>query len=298
MGLSSELMRECLNAATAAAYRAGARVMSHYGRSVDVGSKGREHLAGDVVTVADHEAQEAILDVVAGLSPDIGILAEEEGQDAGRSRFEKECFWCIDPLDGTLPFLERSNGFAVSIALVSRSGEPLMGVVYAPAFGDLYHAVAGGKAYKNGEPLSVGRAQGTLHLSTSANDAIPPARNEALNHVMKGLSGLKRIQKTGPVLHGGAVIKACWVCENPPACYLSLPRPDGGVSVWYCAATACIVKAAGGWVSDLFGRPLELNRRESTFMHHRGLLYASDDELARTVIEGYAGWERSERSTR
>ncbi|MCX7015926.1 MAG: hypothetical protein NTW86_25785 [Candidatus Sumerlaeota bacterium] len=296
MGLSQEQLKHCLNAAIAAAYQAGARVMKHYGTAVDVGSKGGLFIAGDVVTVADREAQDAVFGVLRGFDDSIGMLSEEEEPAAAKSRFEKECFWCIDPLDGTLPFLERTNGFAISIGLVSKEGEPLMGVVYAPAFSDLYCAIQGGPALKNGQPLRIGEPKGTFHLSTSANDAVTPERNRMLNFVMEGLAKLDPKRKMNPVLHAGAVVKACWIIENPPAAYITFPRPEGGVSVWDCAATACIVKAAGGWVSDFFGNPLELNRRESTYMHHRGLVYASNETVARTAIERYAEWQKTKES--
>ena len=47
-------------------------------------------------------------------------------------RLELNYFWCIDPLDGTLPFIEGKVGYAVSIGLVSRDGTPLIGVVCDP----------------------------------------------------------------------------------------------------------------------------------------------------------------------
>ncbi|OPZ17879.1 MAG: Inositol-1-monophosphatase [candidate division BRC1 bacterium ADurb.BinA364] len=288
MTFACETLDRLRIAAEAAAYRAGSLVLKRYGQAIEIGSKGREQMAGDVVTVADSEAQKAILDVLEGLDPAIGMLAEEEGQDRNQSRFEKDCFWSIDPLDGTLPFIERSNGFAIAIALVSREGEPLLGVAYLPAFGDLYSAIKGGPALKNGEPFHVEPVRGALHFSTSAADLLPPDRNQAINRIVVALSAHDRVTKVAPVPHGGAVAKACWVLENAPAVYVCIPRAEGGASLWDFAATACIAKAAGGWVSDMFGNAPELNRRESTFMHHKGVLYATDKELARIVIESYA----------
>ncbi len=293
MPLSENELTQCLNAATAAAYRAGARLMKYFGKNLDIGSKGKSHLAGDVVTIADKEAQDEIFAILEDFHPDIGMLGEEEGQDENTSRFDKPYFWCVDPMDGTLPFLERANGFAASIGLVSREGDPLLGVCYGPALGDLYHAVKGGKAYRNGEVLECGVASGSLHMSLGPNDCIPPDRNAALNHILEGLKSLDRVQRIAPFLHAGAVVKACWVAELPPSCYFSFPREDGGASLWDFAASACIVRAAGGWVSDLYGNDPELNRRESTYMHHRGILYASDEELAQIAIERFADWTKT-----
>ena len=51
---------------------------------------------------------------------DFGILTEETPDNG--SRLVKDYFWCVDPLDGTLPFTEGTPGYSVSIALVSKSG--------------------------------------------------------------------------------------------------------------------------------------------------------------------------------
>jgi 3'-phosphoadenosine 5'-phosphosulfate (PAPS) 3'-phosphatase len=44
----------------------------------------------------------------------------------------KDYFWCIDPLDGTLPFIEGLTGYAVSVALVARNGKPLLSAIFLP----------------------------------------------------------------------------------------------------------------------------------------------------------------------
>ena len=93
----------------------------------------------------------------------MGLISEELKDDS--SRFENEFYWCIDPLDGTLPFTEQVDGYAVSIALVSREGIPVLGVVYNPEKNDLYTAVKGEGAYKNGWPLSC-----LLYTSPSPRD--------------------------------------------------------------------------------------------------------------------------------
>ena len=123
MKLSSTVMTQLLNTSIAAAYSAGAKIMRYFHSDVyKSDSKGRTDLAEDVVTQADTDAQEIILNFLLNLHPDIGILSEEE-EVKNRSRFDKPYFWCVDPLDGTLPFLEKTSGFAVSIGLVSQAGE-------------------------------------------------------------------------------------------------------------------------------------------------------------------------------
>ena len=61
--------------------------------------------------------------------------------------------------------------------------------------------------------------------------------------------------------------------------------PLGGGSLWDYAATACLFGEAGAVVSDVHGDPLDLNRSDSTFMNHRGAVYATDLDLAERIRE-------------
>ena len=102
----------------------------------------------------DLESQQLILEMLAGSMREfsLGLLAEESEDNA--SRFETDAFWCIDPLDGTLPFVEGTAGYSISIALVSRGGEPLIGVVRDPVDKVTYHACRQGGAFRNALPMS------------------------------------------------------------------------------------------------------------------------------------------------
>lgn len=78
---------------------------------------------------------------------------------------------------------------------------------------------------------------------------------------------------------------ACWVVERAPALYFKFPKPKpGGGSLWDFAATTCLFKEFGLPATDIHGQPLMLNPGPKTkggpFMNHRGVLFASDPELA------------------
>ena len=78
-------------------------------------------------------------------------------------------------------------------------------------------------------------------------------------------------------------MNACKVLTNPFACYLKLPKADGGGSLWDYAATACLFKEAGAVATDVYGKNFELNRGDSTLMCHRGILFATNESLARKI---------------
>ncbi len=249
-----------------------------------------ESLASQVVTEVDLKAQTAIVRLLQPTlqTYELGLLTEESTDDL--SRFKEDYFWCIDPLDGTLPFTEKKAGYAVSIALVAKSGVPQLGVVYDPVKERLYEATLGQGAFCNGakwelEP-SPKKDKSPLTLlcdrsfkgHTDYGQIIKNLEEAALTW---GHSGLEIVAV------GGAVMNAIWTIEKAPACYFKFPKVGlGGGSLWDFAATACIFAELGACtVSDIQGRPLDLNRKDATFMNHRGIVFASEESLKDLVIK-------------
>lgn len=255
MTLSSDDLRALCATAIVAAKEAGNLIASYAGRdnlSVEKKTTG-ESLAAQVVTEVDRMSQDVILKHMMPTCAqyDLGLLAEESLDDG--SRFRKNYFWCIDPMDGTLPFIESRPGYAVSIALVSQEGVPYIGVIYNPLENTLYHAVKGAGAFRHEQVWS-------WHVSPT----------EAYTHIDRG----------------GAVMNTCWVLEEAPAFYHKKPKPtEGGGCLWDYAATACLFEELGAWVSDSFGHPLDLNRKDSVFMNHKGILYASSKSIAQNCLD-------------
>jgi fructose-1,6-bisphosphatase/inositol monophosphatase family enzyme len=220
---------------------------------------------------------------------DIAFVGEESAQsshDGLPERLLKRYFWCVDPLDGTLPFMEGNPGYAVSIALVEQTGVPLIGVVYDPVDATLLHAIKGQGAWRDQAPITRSTAA-CKSLMAFADTSFKSHEHYAdvldtLNRcaVHSGLDGVEWVYGSG------AVKNACQVLDYPAACYLKLPKPeDGGGSIWDFAASACIVSEAGGWASNIHGQALDLNRQGSTFMNHQGVVYASSERLARYLID-------------
>lgn len=237
--------------------------------------KGGTSYASQVVTEVDRACESAIL---AHLQPtcvelDIALLSEETEDDG--SRFEQDYFWCIDPMDGTLAFINKRPGFSVSIALVAKDGTPYLGVVFDPGTATLYHAMKGNGAYKNGRPWTIEPLNSHLTYVTDRKLMDTPRAAEIESLLQKqvaqlNLTGIKEIHG------GGSVLNAIWVLENGPACMLKFPKKEvGGGSIWDFAATACIFRELGLPATDFAGGPLDLNKRESTFMNHKGVFYAN-----------------------
>ncbi len=280
-----DLDLESLAESAVVAARAAGRIISEYrNQEIEVEHKDGGHTyASQVVTEVDRKAQDAILEI---LSPtcdecDLALLTEESEDD--HCRFQKDYFWCIDPLDGTLPFTKKEPGYSVSIALVSKCGKPLIGVVYDPVHDHLWKAAIGMGVKKNKQPLKIVSNSDVLTFTYDRSFEKHPERQRVLNELNSYAKALG-LTKVHATQFGGAVINACHALENSPGCHFKFAKPEeGGGSIWDYAATACLFEQAGAFVSDVYGDPLDLNRSDSTFMNHRGAVYATDSSLASKI---------------
>lgn len=264
------------NIAIKAARAAGKVIQQHTHTDVLVEQKkGGTSYASQVVTAVDIAAEKVILTHLLPTCDefDLALLSEETEDD--RSRFDKDFFWCIDPIDGTLPFINKQPGFSVSIALIAKEGTPYIGVVYDPSTDILYHATKGNGVYKNDRTWKINPTNDHLtyvtdrHLKDTPHaDKIEQLLKEKVAQL--GLSGMKEIAGAG------AVLNAIRVLENGPACMLKLPKKErGGGSIWDFAATACIYQELGLPATNFEGGKLDLNRKDGTFMNHQGIFYAN-----------------------
>ena len=285
------LLSQC---AISAAYKAGKIISEHSAREVTVQNKqGLASLAAQVVTEVDHLCEEVILQTLQPACAifDLALLSEESPDDC--ERLSKDFFWCIDPLDGTLPFIESVPGYSVSIALVDREGVPCIGVVFDPVEQTLYWAVKGQGAFCNNRSIellknspSIGH---TVSFITDKSFADDPLYSTVLGEFDRIAQDLG-YAGTEMILQGGAAMNACQVLNKAPACYFKFPKSrQGGGSIWDYAATACLFHEVGLPVSDSIGRPFALNPAGSTFLNHCGVLYASGPELAERVVDLYRG---------
>jgi myo-inositol-1(or 4)-monophosphatase len=281
-----KLSQQAIDAARAA----GTVINAHRHLNIKVQHKAAGNsAASQVVTEVDHKAQAVILDILQPTCIEFNLaLVTEESPDDGL-RQEKAAFWCIDPMDGTLAFINNTHGFSVSIALVARNGKPLIGVVYDPVEEDLYHAIDGSGAYKNRQLIHVPELDPNrpLIMHTDFSFEAHPwfdKTSTGLQHIAQSL----RLKGAAIKFKTGAAMNACNILQEPNSCYFKYPRKgNSGGSIWDFAATACLFNEAGAIASDIFGQPMELNRIGSTYMNHRGSLYAGQKKLADEIIELY-----------
>ncbi len=279
MSLANSDLEGLANAALDAARAAGALIARSQPTEIDHKAAGTS-AASQIVTEVDRAAERLILEhLEPTLEPfELAVLTEERDDD-GR-RLVADHFWCVDPLDGTLPFVEGRPGYAVSIALVRRDGTPLIGVVGDPVSSTTRHAIAGRGAFRDGDPWVMPVSSDAAVLTVFADRSLladDDGEVEARLDRVARAAGLD-----GAEIHvgNGAVMNACGVFDHPPGCYVKFPTPRGGGSLWDFAATACLAAELGAVATDLRGAALDLNRGDGVSMGHRGVCFATDRALA------------------
>jgi myo-inositol-1(or 4)-monophosphatase len=229
-----------LELATRAARAAGRLQRDRYETGVEIGTKGSPI---NLVTEVDRACEALIVETVHRERPDDAILAEEGG---GEDRSDATWRWIVDPLDGTVNYAHGYPCFCVSIG-VERDGERRVGVVYDPLRDELYQAVLGGGASRNGRPIRVSgetRLDRALLATGFAYDVRRSAQDN-LDHFAALLKAARALRR------GGAAAL--------DLCYVACGRLDGfwelKLHPWDIAAGILIVEEAGGRVTGLKGGP-------------------------------------------
>jgi myo-inositol-1(or 4)-monophosphatase len=217
----------------------------------------REELAGvrriaykgtptNLVTEMDQRAEGEILGRLRAAFPDDAILSEETGAAAGRSGRR----WIVDPLDGTTNYTHGLPIFAVSIALEAE-GRVVLGVVYDPSRDELFVGERGGGATLNDAPIRVSatKALGESLLVTGFPYNIRDTPDTNLPEYAAFSVRARAVRRLG-----SAVIDLA---------YVACGRFDGfwelRLGAWDVAAGSVLVEEAGGTVTGIDGRPLDLD---------------------------------------
>lgn len=270
-------LNEIADVAIKAAKTAGIIIREAAEKDIEIHHKdGGSNYASQVVTEIDRKCDGVIRETLRPICKqyDLAILTEEQYDDG--SRLEKDYFCCVDPLDGTLAFINKESGFSVSIALVSRHGKPVIGVVYNPAAQVLFHAVAGRGVFRNEKPWKPTKKQNGVFTLVTPKPLEKLPKADKIQSVIDQKMKIHNCNLLKEVYGRGAVWNAIRVLEECPAIMIKLPKTEkGGGSLWDYAATACIFNELGFQATGFNGEPLELNKQENTFMNHQGVLYSS-----------------------
>jgi len=226
-----------INIITRACMKASRSLIRDFGEieNLQVSSKG----PGDFVTSADKRTEKIIIEELLKAHPDYGIITEESGI-INKENINNR--WIIDPIDGTVNFLNGVPHFAISIGY-EEDEELKCGIIFDPIKNELFSAEKGSGAYLNNSRIRVSNKKnikdallvtGGPKLSSKISDKI---FSEYIK-VTKNIPNVRRF--------GSAALDIA---------YVACGRFDGywqrELNYWDIAAGIIILKEAGGFI-DLF----------------------------------------------
>lgn len=231
-------MFEAQRDAAIEAAKAGGEALLRHWRKLDPATI-QEKTKNDLVSVADQESEAAIHRVLEHAFPQYGWLGEETGAAGDATRK-----WIVDPLDGTLNFVQGFPQWCVSIALWDAEG-PAVGVVWDPLKADLFVATRGDGATWNGRPMRVSaqaRLDGAFLATGFAFQLGPryPRWRDALDRIWPRAKGIRRA--------GSAALDLAHTAAGIYDGFFEL-----GLQPWDLAAGVLLVSEAGGLLLDWEG---------------------------------------------
>jgi 3'-phosphoadenosine 5'-phosphosulfate (PAPS) 3'-phosphatase len=263
-----------LEAARRGAETACGIMMSNYRGSFQVYTKsGAYDRAEAVLTEPDIQCDRALQSHFSALFPEHVIVSEESEGVLQEGWHEKEWVWYIDPIDGSMSFLDGTDNFGVSICL-AHEGEPVLGVLKNPARGlEAWSAAAFG-AFVNGERAVID------FPSRWPPRLIMSSRQRRKTSYRRTVDILRPEKIT---LMESVVTKAIMLLMGEADLYFSLPYEvfgGGCPRVWDVAAAAAVVQEAGGAAVDIYGDSIRFTT--SDLLWRKGFIFCHRDILDRS----------------
>ena len=202
------------------------------------------------LTAADLASHRIIVDGLRRLTPDVPILSEESEAAGWETRKHWSRFWLIDPIDGTKEFTQRTGEFTVNIALIER-GEPVLGVVTAPALDEAFWGARHAGAWKRDRR---GHKERIQVVTPPAQPRVVASKSH-LNEATRAF-----IDRLGPhtLVQAGSSLKLCRIAEGRADLYPRL----GPTCEWDTGAGHAVLAAAGGRMETLEGDAVRYGKED------------------------------------
>lgn len=250
MELSKENIQIYIKEMIGYSRKAGDAIMNIYNQEDrGIASKADE----SPLTKADLAANKILCDALLAISPSIPIISEENEDLDFEIRKDWEYCWIVDPLDGTKEFIKRNGEFTTNVALV-KNGEPIAGVIFAPALDEMFWAVKGEGAYSDivGEVTLMKVA---TFSKTDKNLKLVCSRS----HLNEETQAIVDEYDSPELVASGSSLKFMTIAKGDAHIY---PRMAPTMEWDTCAAQA-ILEEAGGMVSiGQTEEPVQYNKED------------------------------------
>ena len=226
--------------------------------NLQVSSKG----PGDFVSSADKRTEKTIIEELQKAHPEYGIITEETGI-INKSNIKNR--WIIDPIDGTMNFLNGIPQFAISIAY-EEDNEIMCGVIFNPITNEMFCAEKGNGAYLNNSRIRVSNKKKLKDalLVTGGPNGASKIKNKIYSEYINVSNNVSNVRKFGSAALDMA--------------YVACGRFDGywqrELNYWDIAAGVIILREAGGFTDffeDDISFPLKKNVLASNSNIHQEL---------------------------
>ena len=192
---------------------------------------------GDFVSSADKRTEKILIDELQKAHPDYGIITEEKGI-INKSNTKNR--WIIDPIDGTMNFLNGIPQFAISIGY-EENDEIKCGVIFNPIMNEMFLAEKGNGAFLNNQRIRVSKQKkiNDALLVTGGPKGASKIKNKIYSEYINVSNNVANVRKFGSAALDMA--------------YVACGRFDGywqrELNYQDVAAGIIILKEAGGFVN-------------------------------------------------
>ncbi len=209
---------------------------------------------GNPVTEADIMSNKVIRDILKKTA--IQIFSEEDLDDL--SRLSERKIWIVDPLDGTLDFIDRNGEFSVMIGLVY-DNISVGGVIYQPIGDILYIAEKNKGAYRCKDKI-------WDKISVSSISELDEARVVMSRHHLsvEDKEFLSSFKISNYIQRGSCGLKVASIAEGKAELYFT---STDKIKQWDTCAACCLISEAGGKMTNIFGQDLIYNVDKANHAH-------------------------------
>lgn len=192
-----------------------------------------EKAVNDYVTEEDKAAEQMIRSRIEEYFPSDEILGEEYGASGS-----SDSLWIIDPIDGTVNYMNAFPCYTVSIAYAEK-GETVFALVSVPEQNEIFHAIKGEGAYLNDKRINVS----SIEMRKALVILVPPhRRHEALDSYMASMRRLYELYSDVRSI-GSAALSLSYLASGRVSCYY-----ERFLHVYDIAAGLLIAEEAGAQI--------------------------------------------------
>ena len=232
---------------------------------LQVSSKG----PADFVTAADKRTEKIIIEELLKSHSDYGILSEEIGEI---NKDNKDQRWIIDPIDGTLNFLNGIPHFAISIGYEEK-GEIVCGLIFDPIKDEIFFAERGSGAFFNNSRIRVTK-KNKLKNSILVTGG-PKFNSQRKNDIFQEYINVSNLTEANIRKFGSAALNLSYVAAGRFDAYW-----EWELNLWDIAAGVVILKEAGGFIE--FMQPGTINSTKRNVLATNSSI---QDELKALLIK-------------